>query len=76
MSWKTAIVATSLMLAGLLVGAIIGAVSMLTTAIVIAAGGYFLGFVTLATAQAITLWLVVIGSVIGALTVVAPMLLE
>lgn len=48
-------------------GAILGGIAMAVTALIIAGGLQFLGFITMGTAQAIAIWIVGIGAVIGAL---------
>lgn len=48
-----------------IVAALAGAISMGTTAVVIAGGLYFLGFVTMGTAQAIFIGVVGVGAVVG-----------
>ena len=53
------------LLVALAVYAIIGALSMATTAFVVAGGAVLLGFTTLGTAQAIALWVLAIGAVLG-----------
>ena len=51
-------------------GAIIGGAAMAVTALIIAGGLQFLGFITMATAQAVALWIIGAGAIIGALKAV------
>lgn len=48
-------------------GAIIGGIAMAVTALIIAGGLQFLGFITMGTAQAVAIWIVGISAVIGAI---------
>jgi len=57
------------------VGAISGALSVATTAFVIAAGAHLVGFVTLGTAQAIALWFGAGGALLGGIGAMLQLLL-
>lgn len=48
-------------------GAVIGGAAMAVTALIIAGGAHFIGFLSMATAQAVALWIVGAGAIIGAL---------
>lgn len=46
-------------------GAIIGGAAMAVTALIVAGGAHFIGFITMATAQAVALWIIGVGAIIG-----------
>ena len=48
------------------VGAVAGALGMAVTALIVSGGAYFIGFVTMGTAQAIAIWMVAGGALLGA----------
>ena len=49
------------------VGAVAGALGMAVTTLIVSGGAYFIGFVTMGTAQAIALWMVAGGAFLGAI---------
>lgn len=49
----------------LALGAIAGILSAATTALIVAGGAYFIGFVSMGTAQAIAVWFVAGGAILG-----------
>ena len=51
-------------------GAIIGGAAMAVTALIVAGGAHFIGFISMATAQAVALWIIGAGAIIGALKAV------
>jgi len=52
-------------------GAVAGVIGTATTALIVAGGAYLIGFISMGTAQAVALWLVaggaLLGGVVGAL---------
>ena len=47
------------------IGAIAGAIGTATTALIVAGGAYLIGFISMGTAQAIALWMVAGGALLG-----------
>jgi hypothetical protein len=50
---------------GVAIGAVAGILGSATTALIVAGGAYFIGFVTMGTAQAISIWMVAGGALLG-----------
>lgn len=50
-----------------LVGAIAGVLGTATMALIVAGGAYYIGFLTMGMAQAVTLWMVAGGAFLGAI---------
>lgn len=48
-----------------LLGAIAGALGMATTALIVAGGAHLIGFITMGTAQALAIWMVAGGALLG-----------